>query len=54
MHNDHLLTTDNLIANQNEFANGIVPKDTALLEYVTFDKLDLNSEELETLIKNTK
>jgi len=53
-HIAHLLTTANLLANQNEFANGIVPEDTAPLEYGVLDKLDLDSEELEILIENTK
>ena len=53
-HIAHLLTTANLLANQNEFANGIVPEGTAPLEYGVLDKLDLDSEELEILIENTK
>ena len=50
----NLLTTANLLANQNGFANGIVPEDTALLEYGVLDKLELGSDELEILIENTK
>jgi hypothetical protein len=53
-HIAHLLTTANLLANQNEFANEIIPEDTAHLEYSDLDKLDLNSEELEIVIENTK
>ena len=53
-HIAHLLTTANLLANQNEFSNGIVPEDTAPLEYGVLDKLDVDSEELEILIENTK
>lgn len=53
-HIAHLLTTANLLANQNGFANGIVPEDTAPLEYGVLDKLDLDSDELEILIENTK
>ena len=49
-----LLTTANLLANQNGFANGIVPEYTALLEYGVLDKLELGSDELEVLIENTK
>ncbi len=50
----NLLATANLLANQNGFANSIVPEGTAPLEYGVLDKLDLNSEELEILIENTK
>jgi len=50
----HLLTTANLLANQNGFGHGIVPEDTAPLEYGILNKLDLDSEELEILIENTK
>jgi len=50
----HLLATANLLANQNEFGNGIVPEDTAPLEYGVLDKLNIDSEELEILIENTK
>jgi len=53
-HIAHLLSTANLLANQNGFANSIVPEGTAPLEYGVLDKLDLNSEELEILIENTK
>jgi len=53
-HIAHLLNTANLLANQNKFANGIVPEATAPLEYSVLGKLDLGSEELETLIENTK
>ena len=53
-HIAHLLNTANLLANQNKFANGIVPEVTAPLEYSVLGKLDLGSEELETLIENTK
>ena len=49
-----LLNTANLLANQNKFANGIAPGATAPLEYSVLGKLDLGSEELETLIENTK
>ena len=49
-----LLNTANLIANQNKFANGIVPEAKTTLEYSVLGKLDLGSEELETLIENTK
>jgi hypothetical protein len=50
----HLLNTVNLLANQKKFTNGIVPEATAPLEYSVLGKLDLGSEELETLIENTK
>ena len=50
----HLLTTANLLTNQNEFGNGIVPEAAAPLEYRVLDKLDIDSEELEILIENTK
>ena len=53
-HIAHLLATANLLANQNEFSNGIVPENTAPLEYGVLDKLDLDSEELGILIENTK
>lgn len=53
-HIANLLTTANLLANQNEFSHGIVPEDTAPLEYGVLDKLDLNFDELEILIENTK
>ena len=53
-HIAHLLTTANLLANQNEFSNGIVPESTAPLEYGVLDKLDIDFEELEILIENTK
>jgi HD-like signal output (HDOD) protein len=53
-HIAHLLATANLLANQNEFGNGIVPEDTAPLEYGVLDKLDVDFEELEILIENTK
>ena len=49
-----LFNTANLIANQNKFANGITHEATAPLEYSVRGKLDLGSEELETLIENTK
>jgi len=49
-----LLNTANLLANQNKFANEIVPKVTAPLEYGVLGKLDLGSQEPETLIENTK
>jgi hypothetical protein len=49
----HLLTTANLLANQNEFANRIVPEDTASIEYGVLDKLNPSSEELRIVIKNT-
>ena len=50
----HLLITANLLANQNEFSNGIVSDDGAPLEYGVLDKLDLDFSELEILIDNTK
>ncbi len=53
-HIAHLLATANLLANQNGFSNGIVPEDAAPLEYGVLDKLDLDFEELEILIENTK
>ena len=53
-HIAHLLATANLLANQNEFSNGIVPEDTAPLEYGVLDKLDMDSDELEILIEKTK
>ena len=53
-HIAHLLATANLLANQNEFSNSIVPEETAPLEYGVLDKLDIDSEELEILIENTK
>jgi HD-like signal output (HDOD) protein len=53
-HIAHLLATANLLANQNEFGNGIVPEDTAPLEYGVLDKLNLDFEELEILIEKTK
>ena len=43
-----------LLANQNKFANKIVPEVTVPLEYGVLDKLDLVSQEPETLIENTK
>jgi hypothetical protein len=48
-HIAHLLNTANLIANQNKFANEIVPEATTPLEYSVLTKLDLGSEELETI-----
>ncbi|MBT3921277.1 MAG: HDOD domain-containing protein [Nitrospina sp.] len=53
-HIAHLLATANLLANQNEFGNGIVPEETAPLEYGVLDKLDMDFEELEILIEKTK
>jgi HD-like signal output (HDOD) protein len=53
-HIAHLLATANLLANQNGFGNGIVPEDTAPLEYGVLDKLDIDFDELEVLIENTK
>ena len=53
-HIAHLLATVNLLANQNEFSNGIVSEDAAPLEYGVLDKLDIDSEELKILIENTK
>jgi HD-like signal output (HDOD) protein len=53
-HIAHLLATANLLANQNGFGNGIVPEDTAPLEYGVLDKLDMEFEELEILIEKTK
>ena len=50
----HLLNTVNLLANQKKFTNGIAPEATAPLKYSVLGKLDLGSEELETLIENTK
>ncbi|MDA8560549.1 hypothetical protein N9L33_01990 [Nitrospinae bacterium] len=43
-----------LLANQNKFANKIVPEATEHLIFGVLGKLDLGSEELETLIENTK
>ena len=43
-----------LLANQNEFGNGIVPEAEAPLEYGVLDKLDIDSEELEIMIESTK
>jgi hypothetical protein len=51
-HISHFLTTANLLANQNKFANGIVPEGTEPIEYGVFDKLDLDSKELEIVIEN--
>ena len=48
-HIAHLLTTANLLTNQNEFGNGIVPEAEAPLEYGVLDKLDIDSEELEIM-----
>lgn len=53
-HIAHLLVTANLLANQNGFSNGIVPEDTAPLEYGVLDKMDIDSDELEILIEKTK
>ena len=53
-HIAHLLTTANLLANQNGFGNGIVPGDAAPLEYSVLVKLDLDFDELEILIENMK
>ena len=53
-HIAHLLTTANLLANQNGFGNGIVPGDAAPLEYSELDKLYLGFDVLEILIENTK
>jgi hypothetical protein len=53
-HIAHLLTTANLLVNQNEFANEIVPEDTVSFEYSVLDKLDLDTEELEIVIENNK
>ena len=53
-HIAHLMTTANLLANQNGFGNEIVPEDAAPLEYGILDRLDLDFEELEILIENTK
>ena len=53
-HIAHLLTTANLLANQNGFGNGIVPGYAAPLKYSVLDKLDLDFDELEILIENTK
>jgi hypothetical protein len=50
----HLLTTANLLVNQNGFGNGIVPGDAAPLEYSVLVKLDLSFDELEILIENMK
>jgi hypothetical protein len=48
-----LLNTANLLANQNKFANEIVPEVTVTLEYGVLGKLDLCSQKPETLIENT-
>ena len=53
-HIAHLLTTANLLTNQNEFGNGIVPEAEAPLEYGVLDKLDIDFEEMEIMIENTK
>jgi hypothetical protein len=53
-HIAHLPNTANLLANQNKFANEIIPEATVPLEYSVLGKLDLGSEKLETLIENTK
>lgn len=53
-HIAHLLTTANLLANQNGFGNGIVPEDAATLEYGVLDKLELDYDDLEIFIENTK
>ena len=53
-HIAHLLTIANFLANQNGFGNGIVPGYAAPLEYSMLDKLDLDFDELEILIENTK
>ena len=53
-HIAHLLTTANLLANQNGFGNGIVPGDAAPLEYSVLVKLDLDFDELEILVENMK
>ena len=53
-HIAHLSNTANLLANQNKFANEIIPEATVPLEYSVLGKLDLGSEELETFIENTK
>ena len=53
-HITHLLTTANLLANQNGLGNGIVPGDAAPLEYSVLVKLDLDFDELEILIENMK
>ena len=49
-----LLTTANLLTTQTEFGNGIVPEAEAPLEYGVLGKLDIDSEELEIVIENTK
>jgi hypothetical protein len=51
-HIAHLLTTANILANQNGFENGIVPEDAAPLEYGVPIKLDLGFEELERRIRS--
>ena len=53
-HIAHLLTTANLLANQNGFGNVIVPGDAAPLEYSVLVKLDLDFDELKILIENMK
>ena len=53
-HIAHLLTTANLLANQNGFGNGIVPEDAATLEYGVLDKLELDYDDLEIFIENPK
>jgi len=53
-HIAHLLTTANLLVNQNGFGNAIMPGYAAPLEYSMLDKLDLDFDELEILIENTK
>jgi hypothetical protein len=53
-HISPLLTNANLLANQNGFGNGIAPEDAASLGFGVLDKLDLDFEELEISIENTK
>lgn len=54
-HIAHLLAAAHLLANRNEFSNGIVSEDIVLLEYGALDKLDMNSEDdMEIPIENTK
>ena len=53
-HIANLLNIANLLANQNKFANEIVPEAKAHLIFGVLGKLDLGSEKLETLIENTK
>jgi hypothetical protein len=53
-HIAHLVTTANLITYQNKFANGISPKDTEPIENGVFEKMALDSEELEIVIENTR